>query len=320
MGMQKEAVEPDLLLILASYWRKFHSSSPYYNLLFTPHPRFKLVEVHTPEDYAIAVEAASKAKAVFCDDHTYSSITNFQGPKFFITGDLHAFTRDAAVNERDVPLTWCDYALSTCALGYFENTPWNYFWPRKDLRNKLLYYPHHVTTDKVAALNKHEVAVGLGGEISDIVYPFRHHCSKFPEVTKIPNRKYTHAGFLEELSRYKVGITCNSFIGYNIAKYFEIPKAGSLLFAQKMSSLEQELLGFDSTNSVLITQDEAHLKLKEVLNNWHEHYAAVAVAGTDLIDKKHTALNRLNYMARLADIACSGTLTTDDAYTALRDK
>jgi len=314
--MQAKTVA-DCLLVLSSTWRKFHSSSPYYNLLFTKHPRFKLVEINTVDDYAKAQEELKSAKALFCDDHTYPNFS-FSGPKFFITGDLHAFTKEAAINERDKPLEWCDYALSTCALGYYERTPWNYFWPRQDLRDRILYYPHHVTSNPVIGKNKHEVNVGLGGDTSPIVYPFRAHCLTFPEVEKIPHKKYTHAEFLEELSRYKVGITCNSFIGYNIAKYFEIPKAGSLLFAQEMSSLEREVLGFNETNSVLVPQHNAHQKLREVLANWYEHYMGVAIKGTELVEAKHTAYSRMNYMAALADKAYAEKLTTDDALSILK--
>lgn len=260
-----------------------------------------------------------------CDDHSYPNFRNITHiPKFAIGGDLHAFTKEDASQRQDMA-EWSTYVLSTCAFGNRERTPYPYHWPPQSTFDKLLFFPHHVSDDPVAVSFPHEHNAGLGGNCSPVVYPFRALCEKFPEVTRIPYLQKKHGEFLTELSRYRVGITCNSIIGYNLAKYFEIPWAGSLLFAERPCAQEMAFLGYDEKSAVLIpkekARDAAHIRgrLIEVLNNWSGHFENVAKEGQEIVRKRHRVRIRFEYIAELVDRIRRGGFRPDDQFAAFED-
>lgn len=280
--------------------------------------------IDTMADVPIAIELAKQAEALVCDDRHYDKFKDIdQIPRFAIGGDLHAFREDDAHQRIDMA-DWSTYTLSFAAFCNRERTPYPYKWPPQKVFDKLLFLPNSVRDEPILGITQ-EINVGLGGECSPIVYPFRAMCARFPEVTKIPYLEKKHGEFLKELARYRVGITCTSIIGYNIAKYVEIPWAGSLLFAERPCEEEMFFLGYDETNAVLISKEDAQdpakvrAKLIEVLGSWWEHHLGVAQAGQELVGKRHRVWHRLQYIANLVDRINRGGFKTIDQFQAFQD-
>lgn len=306
-------------VVISSAWRQFHSSSPYLNLLDTKHWRCKITEVKSYEDFETVRAELPHAEALVCDDHTYYHFSKeLQIPKLAIGGDLHAFTPKDA-EQRVHMADWSTFVLSTCAFGKGHKTPYPYKWPPQSTFDKLVFFPHHVREEPVALFEGEKTRIGIGGELNSLVYPFRAMCSNFPEVTKIPYLKRTHGAFLDELAKYQIGITCNSIIGYNIAKYVEIPWAGSVLFAPRPCDAEMAFMGFDDSNSCLLPEHDCgdpstvRSTLRELSHRPPDVLTTMGEAGRRLVGDRHTVWHRLEYIANLTDKIRQGGFHPDDA-------
>jgi len=150
-------------------------------------------------------------------------------------------------------------------------------------------------------------------------------CSELPGVEKqlissIPKQdeqwRY-HEGFVDWISHYRIGITCNSVLGYTVAKYFEIPLAGALLFAADIeNSFEKMMYGFTGENSVLISRkhwDHAKYSLGSMLGT-DNCAQIIAQEGQRLILHRHTAVQRLNLISSIVKDYLAGTFQPYDQW------
>ena len=94
-----------------------------------------------------------------------------------------------------------------------------------------------------------------------------------------------------------VAMSTKKLYNYTVAKYFEIPSQGLLLFA--FPSVDLEDFGFkDSENCIFVNKTNFHEKIKEYQSN-PQNYLEIRKNGLELIKSKHTINSRLSYLKNL---------------------
>lgn len=103
-----------------------------------------------------------------------------------------------------------------------------------------------------------------------------------------------HAGhFATALNRCRSAFTCASIYGYTVAKYYEIPACGTLLFGEHTPLLAG--FGFvDNVNFVCVSPDDFKEKINHYLKEIHpDDFATLVEAGRQLVHARHTWSNRI---------------------------
>lgn len=294
---------------------RYYASSPNYNFLAYKHPDFEAFPIDTPADLEKARAAAKVAGCALTDDGQWRNLLDLKIPIFAIQDDLHYW--DQAKKEmteqtqENCALVFADYMLSHPNL---EITPGAQ--PR-DKRSNFVFCPNQAQgtiAPQWVPWEKRKFAKAPG-TINPKIYPFRTMAAALPDIDsqqtvqtrfdKMDEREQSRfrEGFITHMSQYKVGITCNSVLGYTVAKYFELPLAGCLLVAADIeNSFEKYLYGFDNLNSVLLRKEHYHI-LGDILraiktcdpNNviWRD----TAIAGQKLILERHTIVQRMNMVS-----------------------
>jgi hypothetical protein len=144
--------------------------------------------------------------------------------------------------------------------------------------------------------------VGSFGAHTDKKYPFRIQVREF----LLSQSEYTYnrrqrvgsggndaAAFARELNRYVSCFTCASVYGYTVAKYFEIPACGTLLFGEKTPLLDD--FGYrDGVNFVEVSPENFTEKFHHYLREIHpDDRARIAQAGRELVVGRHTWRHRV---------------------------
>lgn len=142
--------------------------------------------------------------------------------------------------------------------------------------------------------------VSVLGSLTANHYPFRNQVRnyllgqrrlKFFKKTRVG----VHDGetFARALNRCRASFTDASVFGYPLAKYFEIPACGALLFAQPLPDLEAS--GFrDGINFVAVTPQDFVAKMQYYLLDAPEEAARIAQAGAELVHSRHTWEKRVS--------------------------
>lgn len=291
------------LMVLTNGWRQYHVMSPNYLLLENAAtvPEFSVHGIDAEGGAWKLREHLSQAKAIICDTvcwRYFQDITDI--PKILISVDAHALYMDK-YEESMKMFQWADYVLSPYIFANNESDR-IYHLP-KSLKAKTIFYPHCVDGNPVPVVEK-TIEAMLSGAVS-ATYPFREEAAKIewlqrPEThTAITKRDY-----LEYIAKAKVVATCNSRIGYTVAKYFEIPFAGSLLYAPAIkSTMEAELLGFDDSVMEIAKEKsmvEIEGRVKQILASYEGRTEKLSAA-KNLIMTRHTIHNRLRYLKSLLD-------------------
>jgi len=143
--------------------------------------------------------------------------------------------------------------------------------------------------------------IGSFGAHTDRKYPFRIEVREF----LLSQDGYTYnkrqrvgrggndaAAFARELNRYISCFTCASVYGYTVAKYFEIPACGALLFGERTSLLGE--FGYrDGLNFVEVSRENFKDKFHYYLREIHpDDRARIAQAGRELVVSRHTWRHR----------------------------
>lgn len=144
--------------------------------------------------------------------------------------------------------------------------------------------------------------IGSFGAHTDSKYPFRIAVRdylinqtefSFNRKQRVGRGGNDAARFAKELNRFVSCFTCASIYGYTVAKYFEIPACGTLLFGEKTSLLEE--FGYrDGVNFVEVSpenfKEKFHYYLREIHpNDRHK----IAEAGRQLVLGRHTWKHRV---------------------------
>src|SRR6185295_5608359 len=173
--------------------------------------------------------------------------------KFFFTDDLHSFSEQMR-QMKTVSFTLCETILSTC--GYV----WEKFYPELATTRKVVWVPHSASPDFMLSYNHDpENAILLSGAIT-LHYPLRQQMKLLQEQGSYSIHHHCHPGYhcqydynknenigrgyARRINRYRAGFTDSLIYGYVVAKYFEIPATGALLFADDAVSGPLRELGF----------------------------------------------------------------------------
>lgn len=94
--------------------------------------------------------------------------------------------------------------------------------------------------------------------------------------------------FAKLLNRFKSCFTCASLYGYTVAKYYEIPACGTLLFGEKTNLLDE--FGYiDGVNYVAVAPEDFKDKFRHyLLEIKPEERQTIAEAGRKLVVSRHT--------------------------------
>ena len=149
--------------------------------------------------------------------------------------------------------------------------------------------------------------IGSFGAHTDKKYPFRIQVREFllsqDEYTYNKRQRVGRGGneagaFARELNRYLSCFTCASVYGYTLAKYFEIPACGTLLFGEKTPLLDE--FGYrDGVNFVEVSPQNFQAKFRHYLREIHpDDRARIAQAGRELVVGRHTWQHRAEGIIR----------------------
>ncbi|EME0093444.1 glycosyltransferase family 1 protein [Vibrio parahaemolyticus] len=98
--------------------------------------------------------------------------------------------------------------------------------------------------------------------------------------------------WLSKFSCCIAAVSEEDYFSIPVAKYFEIPASGCLLFAHESSALEE--LGFvDGENCIIFNQDNFDAKANDYKQNFND-YAKIRKAGVELIKSQHCVSHRVD--------------------------
>lgn len=138
--------------------------------------------------------------------------------------------------------------------------------------------------------NKEILGNGATGDGGLNIYRFRRWAFRQPTVKYIPHWMYNNdtpcgQSYMSFLSQYAAALALHDY--FPVPKYFEIPMAGCVTFAQYYR--EYEDLGFkDGETCIYVDEKNFNERTQDFLNH-PEDYKHIAMAGKKLMDENYTA-------------------------------
>lgn len=231
--------------------------------------------------------------------------------KFFFTDDLNCRTEQMR-QMKSISFGLCDTILST--YGYV----WNRFYPEFRGAKKVIWVPHSASPDFLLPYNHHpQNAIFLSGALTRH-YPLRRQMKFLHEQSLYAIAYHSHPGYhcrydynnnedigrayARRINSYRAGFTDSLLYEYVVAKYFEIPAAGALLFADDAVSGPLRELGFIENEHYLpVSKDNLEARIQYVLDESnHDELDCVRRKGQELVWQRHKTSDR----ARQIDEAC----------------
>lgn len=167
----------------------------------------------------------------------------------------------------------------------------------------MIYCPNYTADYPLFTPHSERKPIGIAGTMSDGAYPMRTRMQRIlSDLDPVPQRKELREKFIEVLGDYRIGLTDDVRFGSVVAKYFEIPMAGSLLIApEPHTEIEKLILGFNDENSALIPRNKIYD------DNYVEKLVRDCVAdikgteirakrGQELSRRRHTVEARVRYI------------------------
>lgn len=184
-----------------------------------------------------------------------------------------------------------DYVVCPFKDGYYH---WLGQYLGDDAEGMLLYFPlAPVKPEIVAPYSERKPLILANGAVRDEgkhIYDFRRWAFQQPTVTHVPHwveDKSTPSGqnYMKFLSEYGAALALHDY--FPVPKYFEIPMAGCVTFAQHYP--EYEALGFkDMKTCVYVDKDSFMERTQDFLSN-PDKYSEIAEAGRRLMEENYTA-------------------------------
>lgn len=166
--------------------------------------------------------------------------------------------------------------------------------------HKYIYYPNFFTPFKwfsfLSLSTKPIMKCLLSGTVNRY-YPFRQYILKnvSPKMLDYRKKNVLFADYPKFLNSYFCAISTGSSVSVPVAKYFEIPAAGTLLIAEELKELE--LMGLKANiHYVSINRKNVVKKVKKVLKN-PEKYLDMRDKATKLVRERHSEVNRVEQFA-----------------------
>lgn len=215
----------------------------------------------------------------------------------------------------------CDLILSTYAYALAD------FYPELGFR-KVVWIPHSASPDFMLDYNQSpENRILLSGAISRH-YPLRLHmenlCARDPDaIAHLPhpgyNRRYEYRetgkvgrGYALQINKYRAAFTDSLTFKYVVAKHFEIPATGTLLFADNLVHEPLGKLGFkENEHYVSASKENLEAKIRYVRDEKnHAELDEIRKRGQALVWQKHKTSDR----ARQINEACEAHHNQRPAY------
>lgn len=310
-----------IALVVSSEWRSYYASSPYYHLLNINHNYIDVFSIN-PRDMESLNELRDKISsggyiaAVFCES-TIEFFPYLPIPRLAIIDDLHRFNRKYFNIYKKTLIA--DYFLSTYALTFAkEEFPLSV---TTEERRRFIYFPHFSADNPCLVPHKKRAAVIIPGTVNPVSYPLRYIMKeKLADLDPVQKENVSRDDFVSFLGRYRVALTDDVRFGYAVAKYFEIPMAGTLLISpEPHTELERFLLGFNEENSSLIRRDKIYdlEYVNKLVRNAAENITETEVkakAGQLLVRQRHTIEARARYLVALCSQIASNELSPLDQF------
>ncbi|MHC4622304.1 MAG: FkbM family methyltransferase, partial [Planctomycetota bacterium] len=215
-------------------------------------------------------------------------------PSFILYSDPHAahWRQDYFLKNR------LDYVLAfyyAPALRHFQEIP-----PERIIHFPWAIPEHWVGDDPIRFRGQSKICCS-GGAASE-AYALRNWCRGFDFVEScsnsgVENKVMTDAEYVEWLAQKDASIAAGSDspkYRLTVPKYFEIPAAGSLLFAQHTDDLER--LGFRHMENCIVFDRSSFEKLAGEYLAHPEDYLKIRQAGRELIRSRHALSNRMQFL------------------------
>lgn len=232
--------------------------------------------------------------------HRIRHLDKVQAVKIAFVGDPQDFLEDDEKHARK--RQW----LSQAGIGgYLTIAPEANWMVRKGLGDEsVAIIDSHLAVDPAVFRDmglRRTKEIGSFGAHTDKKYPFRIRVREFllsqTEYTTNRRQRVGRGGndavrFARELNRYVACFTCGSLYGYTVAKYFEIPACGTLLFGERTALLEA--FGYrDGVNFAEVSPEDFQDKFHYYLREMHpDDRARIAQAGQELAVTRHTWRHR----------------------------
>lgn len=131
-------------------------------------------------------------------------------------------------------------------------------------------------------------------------YPSRVHIyrdARRGNFKQLDVKRFSFSEYVERLSGYFCAIATPGRMRNVVAKYLEIPAAGTLMLAEKVVELSK--LGLrPNVHYIPITQTDALDRIVEVLKNPHE-YDEIRIKATAYVRKYHSEVNRVKQFGEI---------------------
>ncbi len=226
--------------------------------------------------------------------------------------DLH-WRDDADKEVKSLGLSLCDTILCTYAYAIDE------YYPELRNRKKIVWVPHSASPDFVMPFNDQpQNALLLSGCVNEH-YPLRQRVKKLRDEERYPIRLHEHpgygaefdyerdprigAGYARLIHRYKAAFTDSLWMKYVVAKYFEIPATGALLFADSAVSQQLKELGLlENLHYIPASRENLEDQIRYILNPSHDsELDEIRRRGQEVVLSRHKTSDR----AKLIDQACA---------------
>ncbi len=223
--------------------------------------------------------------------------------KYIFADDLHWWT-DRMRPNRLICFGLFDTILSTYAYV------WDDLYPEFRGTKKLVWIPHSASPDFILDYNPHpENAVLMSGTISP-TSPLRptmkllhergtyaiayHEHPGYQRPYDYVNDQDVGRGYAEKINKYRAAFTDGHRHNYVVAKYFEIPATGALLFADGAVSQQLRELGFIEDEHYLpASKEDLEEKIQYILDERnHEALDEVRRRGQGLVWERHKTSDR----------------------------
>lgn len=232
--------------------------------------------------------------------------------KSILADDIHWW--DEQMRQRKlVGFALCDTVLCT------NGNIWASFYPEFCGTKKVVWIPHSASPDFMLPYNRRpENSILLSGAINRY-YPLRqqmkalhargshsiayHGHPGYGTGYDYENNQAIGGGYAKTINKYRAAFTDSLTFRYVVAKYFEIPATGALLFADGAVSGPLRELGFVANRHYLpVSKETLEDRIEYVLDERnHEELDEIRRSGQELVWERHKTVDR----ARQINEECS---------------
>jgi hypothetical protein len=232
--------------------------------------------------------------------------------KVIFADDLHWWSEEMR-QLKLVGFALCETILST--YGY----TWDKFYPEFAGTKRVVWVPHSASPDFMLSYNRcPENSILLSGALSHYYYPFRQQMKTLHERGSYAISYHGHPGYhcgydheadedigrgyAETINSHRAAFTDSLIYEYVVAKYFEIPATGALLFADEGVTGPLKELGFiENSHYLPVSKENLEERVQYILDERnHEGLDEIRRRGQELVWERHKTSDR----ARQIDEAC----------------